>query len=465
MKRQVPGPGKVPVDSVLRMSAPLVVSFWMRSLFTFVDTLYASTLGDTSVAAIGLSLPFEFLMIAIWVGLATGLTSNLARAMAAHDHGRVEQYLAASWRMVLAIVPFFALLGAACWLFAGPISPDAGVARQFAIYGSVLIGGSALSTFWSVIPDSVVKAHGDTRATMWAGIWSNVINVALNTLFTFVFHWGIFGIALSTVLGRFGGLAYALRKASAHEAERKREAPRPATRDDPHPYRAILALSFPAALTYGLMATESGILNALLKHLDHATEAIAAYAIQYRVLQFVMMPAIATAVAMLPYTARRFGANDLEGVRRGLRESHIAMFLYLLLAAPVLYVGAPLLAAALSRSPMTRAYATFAVRLVPLACLASLSVFLCRPAFEGLGRGRPGLLIALLRYALLTGPMAWIGIRLAAALGYPGLYGLLLGLIAAAGISSAIFLLWTRRVLRTLHAPVSSAAALAPSEL
>ena len=258
------------------MSAPLVVSFWMRSLFTFVDTLYASTLGDPSVAAIGLSLPFEFLMIAIWVGLSTGLTSNLARAMGAGDSGRIEQYLGASWRMVLSIVPFFALIGAGCWLFAGPISPDAAVARQFAIYGSVLIGGSAFSTFWSVIPDSVVKAHGDTRATMWAGIWSNVINVGLNTLFTFVFHWGIFGIAFSTVVGRFGGLAYALRKAADHEAARKRDITGPSTGRDPHPYRAILALAFPSALTYGLMATESGILNTLLKHLDHATEAIAA---------------------------------------------------------------------------------------------------------------------------------------------------------------------------------------------
>src|SRR3989442_2032083 len=85
--------------SVLRMSAPLVVSFWMRSLFTFVDTIYASTLGDPSVAAIGLSLPFEFLMIAIWVGLSPGLTSNLARAMGANQPGKIEQYQSVCCRM------------------------------------------------------------------------------------------------------------------------------------------------------------------------------------------------------------------------------------------------------------------------------------------------------------------------------------------------------------------------------
>src|SRR6185436_16782399 len=136
-------------QGILRMAAPLVISFWMRSLFTFVDTIYASTLGDDAVAAIGLSIPFEFLMIAVWVGLSTGLTSNLARAMGAHEGARIQQYLATTWRLILVMVPVFAAIGVGCWVLAGAIAPDARVAHQFAIYGSVLLGGSAFSTFWS----------------------------------------------------------------------------------------------------------------------------------------------------------------------------------------------------------------------------------------------------------------------------------------------------------------------------
>src|SRR5213593_232371 len=125
--------GLGPDRGILRMSAPLVISFWMRSLFTFVDTIYASTLGDASVAAIGLSIPFEFLMIAVWVGLSTGLTSNLAQAMGARQAGRIEQHLRVAWRLVLAMVPLFLALGAACWVLAGRLSPGPDVAREFAI--------------------------------------------------------------------------------------------------------------------------------------------------------------------------------------------------------------------------------------------------------------------------------------------------------------------------------------------
>jgi len=114
------------------------------------------------------------------------------------------------------------------------------------------------------------------------------------------------------------------------------------------------------------MATELTILNQLLKRLDHSTEAIAAYAIQYRVLQFVLMPAIATAVAMLPYAARRFGRGDIAGIRRGLEQAHVAAAIYLAVAAPILWLGARPLAEMLSHSPVTAGFATFSIRLIPI---------------------------------------------------------------------------------------------------
>src|SRR5213594_2286496 len=103
-------------SSILMMAAPLVVSFWMRSLFTFVDTAYAAILGDKAVAAIGLSIPLEFLMIACWVGVSTGLTSNLSLAMGAREGARIEQLLAVSRRIVWCLVPLFAAIALGVYL-------------------------------------------------------------------------------------------------------------------------------------------------------------------------------------------------------------------------------------------------------------------------------------------------------------------------------------------------------------
>src|SRR5262249_26860554 len=146
------------------------------------------------------------------------------------------------------------------------------LARKFSIYGGGLIGGSAVTAFWSIIPHSIVKAHPDTRSTMWARIWSHLINVAPDTLFLFVFHFGVFGIAFSTVLGRFGGLVYALRKAAAHEAARKASGLDTDPALDPHPFRSLMALAVPSTLTFGLMAVETALVNWLLARRPGATE-------------------------------------------------------------------------------------------------------------------------------------------------------------------------------------------------
>jgi len=436
------------LPSVLTMAAPLVISFWMRAAVTFVDTIYAALLGDAAVAAIGLTVPFEFAMIAVWVGLSTGLTSALSRAMGRHHGGKIDQYLRAAWQAVWIVAPAFTVVGAALWFAAPVMGLDADVARSFQVYGTVLIGGSAFTTFWSIIPDSLVKAHQDTRSTMWAGIWTNIINFSLNTLFLFVFHWGLFGIALSTVLGRIGGLSYALLRARRHEALRRADPATTHAERDPAPHRRILGLAIPSSMTFLLMAGETALVNAILARTADATESIAAYSIYYRVVLFAMQPIIATGVAMLPYAARRLGHGDVEGVRRGLREALVAAAAYTLgLVAPLLLLSGRWIAGHLAESAVTAGYAAFGLRFVPLACLAAAPFLLCRPVFEAMNRGRPGLLMALLRYVVLTVPFAWLGLALARRFAWPPLYGLVLALFAVAGISSLVFLLWTRRAL------------------
>jgi Na+-driven multidrug efflux pump len=430
------------------MAGPLVVSFWMRAAFTFVDTAYAATIGDSAIAAIGLTAPFEFLMIAVWVGLSTGLTSGLSRAMGSHEGRKIEQYLRVTWQLVVGASVVFVIIGAGIWIAAPHMNLEPETRRSFQIFGSVLIIGSAVTAFWSVIPDSLVKAHHDTRATMWAGIWSNVINVALNTLFLFVFHWGVFGIALSTVVGRIGGLAYALVQAHRHESRRKASGTDDRPGLDPSPHRSVLSLAVPSSLTFALTAGETALVNFLLASLDHPTEALAAYSIYYRVVMFALNPVIATGVAMLPFAARRFGEGDVEGVRRGLRDSWTASAAYsLLLVAPAMLLLAPQLAEWLAEAEATREYTVWALRLVPLACLVGSPFLLCRPVFEAMGRGTPGLAIAILRYVGLTIPFAWVGIQVSRALGRPALFGLMVGLLTAAAIASVVFYLWLRAAL------------------
>jgi Na+-driven multidrug efflux pump len=438
--------------SVLLLAAPLILSFWMRQLFTFVDTYFAATIGDHAVAGIGLAYPYEFLYVAFWVGTSTGMTSLISRAMGAHEGERFDQILRTTRRIVLVIIPVMFTLGVAIWFFprafvADGVAPD--VLAQFRIYASVITAGTALTGFWAILPDSIVKAHHDTRATMWAGISSNLLNVGLNMIFIWVFHLGMFGIAFSTVVGRLGGLAYAMRRARMHESERRAKGQDVVPGTYERPYRAIFVLAVPAALAYVLMATESGILNALLAHASDSTASLAAWSIYFRYLMFFVMPIVACGVALLPFTARAWGEHDVPLIRRAFRDVALAGAAYCaILVLPITaFLRGPLVAP-LVEAPATRELAEWALLLVPLACLVSIPFFACRPIFEGLQRGAPGLWIAILRYVVLTGPVAWLSVRLAQRSGAPSLHGLVWGVIVVTALVSIVFVAWMQRALR-----------------
>ena len=101
----------------------------------------------------------------------------------------------------------------------------------------------------------------------------------------------------------------------------------------------------------------------------------------------------------------------------------------------------------LAETPITREYTAFLLPFVPLACLCGAPFLLCRPVFEAMNRGRPGLVMATLRFAILTAPVAWLGMWVADNMSKPPLYGLAAGLLVVSAVTSAAFYLWLRGAL------------------
>ena len=99
----------------------------------------------------------------------------------------------------------------------------------------------------------------------------------------------------------------------------------------------------------------------------------------------------------------------------------------------------------------TQALATFAIRWgTPLGALTAVPFILCRPAFEALQRGAPGLIMAVIRYALLSAPLAFLGAHVAREAGRSPFHGLIAGLIVGTGLVSCVFVAWLVRTLRAL---------------
>ncbi|MCA8941182.1 MAG: MATE family efflux transporter, partial [Planctomycetes bacterium] len=411
----------VVTKSLPRLAAPLVVSFTLRFLFQLVDLVYASRLEDAqaSVAAIGLWSPFFSVFLAIWVGLSAGFTANLSRAFGRRDEARIRELKASMRRILAYLIPSLTLGGAGFWFVVPYLDLEPELAHAFRVYATTLGLGIPLASFWSIFPDSIVKAHHDTRSTMIAGLCSTGTNVTLNTVFVFAFGWGIFGIGLATVLSRFASLAYAAHRARRLESRRWSESgwhEEPTQSWNPG-VRAILVLSLPAALTFGLTALETAYVNLNLTILPNAKQALATFTVFDRMLQLSLMPVIGASVAVLPYVARNVAEGRVEEVSSNLRRT-------LLLGAGIALV-VTVSSGLLFPHTIGRFFlrgedadiepAITALRLLPIAALAAIPFIILRPVFEAVGRPRAGIIVSTLRFAVFSLPLITIGVAIAKA--------------------------------------------------
>ncbi len=436
------------------MAAPLVISFTLRFLFTFVDLAYAAVLRDdnASLAAIGFYAPVQSIFIALWVGLSAGFTASLANAFGHRDTARIDQLKRSMLRMLSILIPVLSVvIGSTVWLVTPYLGLEPRMADAFRIYATTLTVGMPLAGFWSIYPDSIVKAHQDTRSTMVAGIASTITNVVLNTLFVFGFGWGIFGIAFATILSRFSGLFYAMYRARVLEREREAEGWTSQTPEWPAPLSTILRLSVPGAVTWLLQALEAVVINKLLLGLPDSTTAIASFAVYNQMLMFALMPAAGTSVAVVPYVARVLPEDGPARIRQDLRTT----VSYIMLLAGVLTVcmgwlfAEPLADFFVQRQTGEDATGASsstvdALRLLPLSALAAVPFLVLRPVFEAAHLPRIGVQVSVARFVLLSPPLMLAGRYVGPEIGLDGLRGIILGLVASAALAT----LWTVRQAR-----------------
>ena len=437
------------------MAAPLMVSFTLRFLFVFVDLAYAAVLDDdnAAVAAIGFYAPLQSIHIALWVGLSAGFTASLSRAFGHRDEVRVAQLKRSMLTLLTMVIPLLMLVGAGVYLLVPHLGLEPRLSEAFLIYASTVAIGGPIIGFWSIYPDSIVKAHQDTRSTMIAGLASAFTNVALNTLFVFGFGWGIFGIALATVISRIAGLWYAMHRAGILEAGRRAAGWGSSEQVWPAPMSTMLMLALPGALTHLLMAVEGGVINKVLTGLPHSTAAIASYAVYQQLLMLAMMPAAGASVAVVPYVARAMATGEAARIRRELAGT-VRLVLAIALGVTICsgwVFAEPISGFFVDRQSLgdSTSMTMNAMRLLPLAALATAPFYILRPIFEATHKPRMGIEISIARFVVLSVPLILAGRHLAPAVGLDGLSGVILGIVTATGLASSLAAYRAREALRT----------------
>lgn len=297
---------------ILRLAVPAFLALVAEPLFLLADSAIVGHLGTTPLAGLGVASAVLLTAAGVFVFLAYGTTSVVARQLGAGStRGAISAGIDGLWLSVgLGVVTAVVVAVTAPWL-CGRFGATSEVVEQAATY--LRISAAGIPGMLVVLAvTGVLRGLQDTRTPLVASVAGFGLNVVLNFFFVFGLHWGIAGSAWGTVIAQTGMAAglvvVVIRKALAASARLRLHAGglmRAAVGGIPLlvrtlALRAVLLVTTAAAARYG-----------------DAT--LAGHQIAQTVWTFLAFSLDALAIAAQALTGAALGRGDTEGARRTAR--------------------------------------------------------------------------------------------------------------------------------------------------
>ncbi len=196
--------------SLKQLFFPIFIEVLFFMLVGSVDTLMLSTVGDDKVGAVGAANTYLSVFTISFSIISTGMMAVMTQYIGADKNGvaRQAKNIGVIFNGIIGGVLSFALL-----FFSEPILKLLGIAdslRDDAVLYMCIVGGTSVFTALTPIFTYYLRAFGFTKEPLLATVTANVMNIVLNSIFLFVCHWGVFGVALATAISRLAGLLFAI---------------------------------------------------------------------------------------------------------------------------------------------------------------------------------------------------------------------------------------------------------------
>ncbi|HEY4371661.1 MAG TPA: MATE family efflux transporter [Burkholderiales bacterium] len=400
--------GPIP-KAMLTLAIPIILGNLLQTGYQLTDAFWVGRLGASAVAAVSVSFPVTFLVIALGAGLAMAGATLTAQYMGAGRQDMVNHVAAQTLLMV-----FFtsALLGAISYALAPLLLTLLGVApdvREGALGFMRVSFIGIVFVFVYAMFQALMRGVGQTRIPLMIVVFTVVANFALDPLFIFgwgpVPGYGVMGAALATLITQAAaaavGLAVLLRGRHGIQVEWKNFKP-----DLPYIKRAFF-LGFPGSVE--LSTRGLGLLVMSFLVASFGTLTIAAYGVGSNILQVITIPAMGLSQAVSTLVGQNIGAGNLARAERITWLGTLAGFAILTAVGVIAWPAAPWIVAFFV--PGDAAVIEHGAQFIRIMCLAwgGIGVQLCVvSAFRASGNMLSAMVIALVSQWMVQFPLAYV---------------------------------------------------------
>lgn len=191
------------MDKLISFSLPLVLSGILQLMFNAVDIVVVGRFsGSQALAAVGSTTALINLFTNLFIGISLGANVLAARFFASGKAREMSEtvHTAISLAAISGIIMAFAgLLFSRLALELMGTPSD--VIDQSSLYMKIYFIGMPFFMLYNY-GAAILRAIGDTKRPLFYLIISGCINAALNMILVIVFHLGVAGVAIATVISQ-----------------------------------------------------------------------------------------------------------------------------------------------------------------------------------------------------------------------------------------------------------------------
>jgi putative MATE family efflux protein len=296
---------------ILRLAVPAFLALIAEPLFLLADAAIIGHLGTVELAGLGVASSALVTGAGIFVFLAYGTTSVVARHLGAGDE---RSAISAGVDGLWLALGLGALTATVVAVWAEPICAAFGASPAVLEQATIYLRVSAFGLPGMLVilaVTGVLRGLQDTVTPLIASVAGFGVNIALNLLFVYGLHWGIAGSAWGTVIAQTG-MAVALVTVLVIKA-RARQASL-----HPHPGRVLTAARTGVPLLVRTLALRAVLLLTTWVAASLGDVTLAAHQVAMTIWSFLAFALDALAIAAQAIVGRALGAGDRQGVREAM---------------------------------------------------------------------------------------------------------------------------------------------------
>ena len=331
---------------LLLFSLPIMAGQFLQQLYNTVDSIVVGRYGgptqeicNAMFAAVGSCTSLIFLFLAISLGLANGggvLVSQLYGAKRETELRRAASTLLITQVSLGAFLAAAGCAGAEL-LVVGLMRVTDEASRAYAIeYFAIYAVGLVFQYIYNAVA-GILRAVGDSRASMYFLIVSAVLNTILDLWFVISFGWGVVGVAVATVIAQavcaVFSIFYMFRRYPIFRFGRHEFV------FDRGKFRLCLRLGIPAIIQQGVVSLGSVFIQRLVNSFGQIT--MSAFNAGNRMESYATIPIFGMNSAAASFTGQNVGAEKYDRVKRGWRAAAAMSCAMSLVIAVSLYFLAP----------------------------------------------------------------------------------------------------------------------------